>query len=1170
MFGPLRSWPVFLCVSGTTDDYRKALKGQLLPMKKHSGRIVYSPSDLVRYLCSPFASWMDRYCLENPGAVTPDPETEDAKLIAETGNEHERTVLEELRSTCTALIEIPTADSSAARLATLSAIQAKVPIIYQAALECERFAGFADFLILEESGRYQVWDTKLACSPKPYYAIQLCCYSEMLAAVTNGPMQCKFGIILGTNERVEFRVEDFLHYYRHVKASFLRMQDGFTGQMTDRPEPLPRADHGRWTSQAEKFFTDTDHLVQVAGISVGQIKKLQGAGIATMEALAAASGKSVHKLPGESLEKLVAQARLQCQTRATRVNDPAAPPRYEILPPTGPNGEPVGLAALPTDHPADVFFDMESYPLVSGGLEYLFGVSARADQPGKFDYRDWWGHDRDEEKLAFEGFVDWVYKRWQSNPGMHIYHYAPYEVIAVRRLSTRHDTRQDQVDQLLRNEVFVDLYHIVSHGLRIGEDSYSIKKVERLYRAKRATDVATAVDSIVQYARWIESKQPRDWRSSSILRGIRDYNEDDCRSTAELLQWLRNVPVQDKIAQSFPIPAPVTPPELPPHVVERLETAARLRRQEDAVSAVLADLIDFHRREEKPMWWRMFDRAKATAAELRDDPGCIQGVKAFGAPEPQKQSLVQEYRFDPAQECKLAAGDRSRVMFTHNLGAKLTLSELDPAAGSLKLKIGQKGLNDKLGGAFPKTGSLLPDEYVSAADIQGALTEVAAGHLSDNLPVPAAALLRRIPPATMLQEVGETSTGAAIRITGAMSGGCLVIQGPPGSGKTYTASRVITSLLAEGKKVGVASNSHKAVVNLLIACGEAARERGRQLHGIKVGGDAEGLLFADNPRFRHIVANSEAHSAYEGGVVGGTAWLFARPEWEGALDYLFIDEAGQVSLANAVAMARSADNLVLLGDQMQLEQPIQGSHPGDAGLSALQYALKDTVASRPDSPVLHAVVPADYGLFLGESRRMHPSVCRFISESIYEERLCSHSECARQRIAVPPDAKGFITRESGIVFCGIEHDANIQQSDEEVGRVIAVYQEMIGRPYTANDGSTKPLILDDFLFIAPYNAQVRALQAALPKDARVGSVDKFQGQEAPVCILSLCSSFGEYGSRGLAFILDRNRVNVAISRAKCLAVVVADPRIAGSHAGSLGEMMLINLFCKLQDPAASE
>ena len=248
---------------------------------------------------------------------------------------------------------------------------------------------------------------------------------------------------------------------------------------------------------------------------------------------------------------------------------------------------------------------------------------------------------------------------------------------------------------------------------------------------------------------------------------------------------------------------------------------------------------------------------------------------------------------------------------------------------------------------------------------------------------------------------------------------------------------------------------------------------------------------------------------------------------------------------------------------MQLEQPVQGAHPGDAGLSALQYALKDMARSKTDAPVFHAVVPADLGLFLGESRRMQPSVCRFISESIYESRLESIPECAKQRIALPPDGGKFVAVEKGIVFSGIEHDGNVQQSDEEVGRVLAIYDEMLGRSFTDKDARTKPLELGDFLFIAPYNAQVRALRRALPDTARVGSVDKFQGQEAAICILSVCSSYGEYGSRGLAFILNRSRINVAISRAKCLAIVVGDPRIASSPAASISEMMLLNLYCKL-------
>ncbi len=1110
---------------------------------------------------------MDRYYLENPKAVSPDEESEDQKLIARTGDEHERMILEEFKAAEPGLVEISKKDVAAAREATIAAIKAKAPIIYQAALNEGQFAGFADFLILDESGHYQIWDTKLARSPKPYYIIQLCCYSEMLAAATGEPMPEKFGVILGNKDRVEFRVEDFIHYYRRLKKSFLALQDGFTGNMVDRPEPVLGAGHGCWGSHANQFFDDTDSLARVANITVGQIKKLKGAGITTMAGLAAASGKSVPRLAEDSMKKLVGQARLQCQTRDDRLGNASAPARYELLSQVGENGVPVGLAALPPDHQADVFFDMEGYPLVPGGLEYLFGVSFR-DPSGELNFVDWWAHSREEEKSAFEGFIDWVHKRWRENPGMHIYHYAAYEESAVSRLSTRHDTRQDEVDALLRAGVFVDLYKIVRHGLRIGEDSYSIKSVEHLYRPHRTTEVGTAVDSIVQYANWMESRQPHNWQESPLLKSIRDYNEDDCKSTVELLQWLRRIASEHNIAVSRPSMATgsssETPKEVPPEVIARQEAVVNLRKRSDYLSVTLADLIDFHRREEKPVWWRMFDRVEATAEELRDDSGCMQGVQAVGSPVAEKQSLVQTYKFDPSQECKLAGDGKTSVMFTHNIEGKLTLVGLDMAEGTLQLKIGNRALDEKFDGAFPQRGSLIPYEYVPATSIQKALTEVAVRHLSEGLHLPVVSLLQRISPALVLQQSGEVTVDAGIRVTGSMAGGCLVVQGPPGTGKTYTAARVIKALLAAGKKVGVASNSHKAVVNLLVACGEAVREQGEVFNGIKVGGDDEGALFSDNPAFKHIQSNKDARGAYTSGVVGGTAWLFTLPEWEGALDFLFIDEAGQVSLANAIAMSRAAQNMVLLGDQMQLEQPIQGTHPGDAGLSSLQYALKDLKASQADLPIYHAVVPLDYGLFLGESRRMHPSVCRFISESIYEGRLGSYIDCLNQRIIVPASAS-LVVKEHGIVFSGVVHDGNIQQSHEEVRRVVAVYEEMVGRLYTASDGTVRPLTLEDFLFIAPYNAQVRALQAELPVGARVGSVDKFQGQEAPVCILSLCSSFGEYGSRGLAFILDRNRVNVAISRAQCLAVVVADPRIASAEAGSISEMMLLNVFCKLVD-----
>jgi hypothetical protein len=356
---------------------------------------------------------------------------------------------------------------------------------------------------------------------------------------------------------------------------------------------------------------------------------------------------------------------------------------------------------------------MEGYPLAPGGLEYLWGACFRGRETGALEFRDWWAHNRVDEKRAFEGFVDWVVALWRQHPAMHIYHYASYEVSALRRLSTYHDTRQDEIDALLRHEVFVDLYQIVRHGLRIGEDSYSIKAIERLYRSKRSTEVSTGADSIVHYAAWLASKQPGSWKQSALLKAIRDYNEDDCRSTAELVACLRQFANDKGIAVSPSIgtgEVPYTSKELPPEVIERQNLAEKLQEQGDPVSVALGALIDFHRREEKPMWWRMFDRAKWTPEELRDDAGCIQGIEAVGRPAVEKQSLVQRYRFDPSQESKLAAGDRSRVMFTHALDTKFTLAELNTATGELALKISKKSLNERFNGGYPKVGSLLPDD----------------------------------------------------------------------------------------------------------------------------------------------------------------------------------------------------------------------------------------------------------------------------------------------------------------------------------------------------------------------------------------------------------------------------------------------------------------------------
>jgi superfamily I DNA and/or RNA helicase len=271
----------------------------------------------------------------------------------------------------------------------------------------------------------------------------------------------------------------------------------------------------------------------------------------------------------------------------------------------------------------------------------------------------------------------------------------------------------------------------------------------------------------------------------------------------------------------------------------------------------------------------------------------------------------------------------------------------------------------------------------------------------------------------------------------------------------------------------------------------------------------------------------------------------------GRFDYLFVDEAGQVSLANAVAVGPAAANLVLVGDQMQLSQPMQGTHPGETGRSALDYLLQE-----------HATVPPDRGVFLGTSYRMTNRVCDFVSDALYDGRLRSAPETAAHRV-VSGRPGGGVRAETGILWVPVAHQGCTQSSEEEVAAIAAIAGELLDRSVVDRNGGPRRMRLGDILFVAPFNMQVRRLRERLGEEARVGSVDRFQGQEAPVVIVSLCASSLDEAPRGAAFLLDPNRLNVAVSRAEALAIVVGSPGLLEARCRSVEEMKLVNLLCRL-------
>jgi superfamily I DNA and/or RNA helicase len=375
----------------------------------------------------------------------------------------------------------------------------------------------------------------------------------------------------------------------------------------------------------------------------------------------------------------------------------------------------------------------------------------------------------------------------------------------------------------------------------------------------------------------------------------------------------------------------------------------------------------------------------------------------------------------------------------------------------------------------------------------------------------------------------------------------LVIQGPPGSGKTYTGARLIVCLMQLGRRVGITSTSHQAIHNLVAEVEEAAREAGFAFRGLKKGDSYETAFVTTSDEQAHFAAPEDDVQ-----LLAGTAWLFAREDMHGVVDTLFVDEAGQVSLADALALATCARNVVLLGDPQQLGQVSQGIHPDDASASVLEHLLagEDTV-------------PPERGLFLSRTWRMHPDVCRFISETSYEGRLHSVPACGLQRI----DSPGLAG--TGLRFVPVEHVGNRAASSEEADRIAAELEQLIGGTYTDCNGREHRLGWDDVLVVTPYNAQVRCLARRLGRHARIGTVDKFQGQEAPVVLFSMATSSGEDLPRNLEFLFSRNRLNVAISRAQSLAVLVASPKLLEIRCRTIEQMRMVNALCRFVEEAAT-
>lgn len=1107
-----------------------------------AGRVIYSASDLAAAARCEYALLRSFDARLGWGP----PVSGDDELLARTaelGGEHEQRHLDRLRrQTDVAIIGRPdytVAGLTAAAEQTQRAIGRRAPVVYQAAMFDGRFVGFADFLVLETGPdgqqRYRLRDTKLARSVKVEALLQMAAYADTLTAA-GVPVAPEVDLVLGDTSAVSYRLDELLPVYRPRRAALARLLDGHlaAGRAVAWEDDTVRACFR--CAECEAQVREHDDLLLVAGMRVSQRSRLIDAGVATVHELAEHDGP-VPELAARAVSALTEQARLQL---ADRVD---GRPPYRVV-------DPQPLMVLPDADRGDLFFDFEGDPLWTAdgrhwGLEYLWGVLSISDE-----FQPFWAHDRAGERQALCDFLAMVRKQRKRYPGMHIYHYASYEKSALLRLAGHYGVGEQEVDELLRDGVLVDLYPLVRKSIRVGTENYSIKSLEPLYMGDelRSGEVTTATASITEYARYCALRDAaRPNEAATVLKEIEDYNRYDCRSTRRLRDWLMARAIESGVPPRGPqtMAGPSKPDPAVDPADDQVERALMkfagdgvdTRTSEQVAVAMIAAAKGFHKREDKPFWWGHFDRVNNPVEEWADDTGVflIEGhemvadwhtpprarkpqrrLRLFGqiaAGEPARDMYAL---YDPPAPAGLA-GDPDRRAF-----GSVEVIECDTPEAPTEVVVVER--QPKHGDVFAAVPfALTPGPPVNTAPLQDSVAATASA-VADGLPGLAPNALSDI----LLRRSPRTRSGGALPRDGAavaditaalldLEDSYLAVHGPPGTGKTYTAARVIAGLVNEHHwRIGVVAQSHAVVENLfgdVLAAGVPGERIGKKLHTVSTG-------WTELGRDDHAAFIAE----HDGCVIGGTAWDFANANRieQQSLDLLVVEEAGQFSLANTIAVARAARNLLLLGDPQQLPQVSQGTHPEPVDASALGWLIDG-----------HHTLPPQRGYFLDRSYRMHPAVCRSVSRLSYDRRLSSHDEvtAARRLDGVSP----------GVTVLAVDHSGNATESPEEAAAIVAQIQTLLGASWTDEKG-TRTLGQTDVLVVTPYNAQVvtmrRFLDAAGLAEVRAGTVDKFQGQQAAVVFVSMTASSVDDVPRGIGFLLNRNRLNVAVSRAKYLAVIV--------------------------------
>lgn len=1114
-------------------------------MKIFDTTIHLSASDLSTHMSCKHATFLN---LQLAKKIIPSPHSyENPSLLAlqQRGEEFEKQYIDQLKTSGKTVAEIHKGNTKEAVAQTLDAMQTGADIIYQARLELGVWNGWADFLIkVDKPGKfgnwsYEVMDTKLSQETRAGAILQISLYSEMLEQLQG--CRPEYMHIKNPVGEHRYRLDDFAAYYRLMKKNLLQAVDH---PQETYPDPMPHCDICKWWTACNKRRRDDDHLSFIAGMGSMQIKEVNKWGVSTLEKMASLEMPLTYRPTRgtvQTFEKLSHQARLQHQWR--KINRPV----FEILP-LQPD---LGFHQLPEPSEHDVFFDFEGDPYVGDtGIEYLFGWYYRDE------YYDLWARNDAEELQALEKFMDTVMDILAKDEKMHIYHFGTYEQSALKRLVGKYATREDELDRLLRAGIFVNLHTITRQAVIAGIESYSLKDLEKLHGYLRIRDLRLVAQNKIYYEGLLESGYS-DTIDEETIVVIRDYNKDDCISTKYLRDWLEKLR-QELIDQKNDIPRPVKEDENPSEnitahqqriqpifdeLTEEVPFEKENRAAEQQAKWLLANMLDWYRREKKSFWWEYYRLSELGDEDLLEEDDALAGLTFTGNQQQEKKSIVHFYGF-PEQEFTLKEGDN----VSYKAETVGEIYSIDLAKRIIGIKKRKKSVDvhptniicsDDINDAKKEDSIIRFAEYVLQNGIEAKGSYQAGREL----------LLRSIKLPIDPLQINEQVNSATAQVM-KLENDVLPIQGPPGTGKSHTAAQMIITLIKAGKKIGVTALSHKVITALLEKVNKAAAKEKVTVRIIQKVSELTGpkdLNWKEADTNQSVVEQiQQAH------IVAGTSFMWARQEFFESVDFLFVDEAGQLSLIDTLALSHAGKNLVLMGDPQQLKQPQKGTHPEGTEVSALEHILQE-----------HKTISKDQGLFLETTWRMHPAINDYISELFYDNRLHAKPGTANQRL----DGSSFY-KEPGLYVELVKHEGNQNSSEEEVERVVSIVNGLLkGNVYWIDCDKQKHQFNSDHIkIISPYNAQVEILKAALP-DIQIGTVDKFQGQEAPVIIFSMATSTPEDAPRGMEFLYSLNRFNVAVSRARAVFILVASPSLFEPLCKSTQQMQLANSLCRLMEMA---